>query len=37
MTTKVDKTIMVNVPVSTAYRQWTRFEEFPVSWAEWNA
>lgn len=29
MTTKVDKTIMVNVPVSTAYRQWTRFEEFP--------
>ncbi|MGR0160174.1 SRPBCC family protein [Paenarthrobacter nitroguajacolicus] len=29
MTTKVNKTIMVNVPVSTAYRQWTRFEEFP--------
>ncbi|MFK4637856.1 SRPBCC family protein [Paenarthrobacter histidinolovorans] len=29
MTTKVNKTIMVNVPISTAYSQWTRFEEFP--------
>ncbi|PRB41652.1 cyclase [Arthrobacter sp. MYb23] len=29
MTTKVNKTIMVNVPVSAAYRQWTKFEEFP--------
>ncbi|MEV7606817.1 SRPBCC family protein [Paenarthrobacter sp. NPDC089322] len=29
MTTKVNKTILVNVPVSTAYRQWTQFEEFP--------
>ena len=29
MTTKVNKTIMVNVPVSTAYAQWTQFEEFP--------
>jgi len=29
VTTKVNKTIMVNVPVSTAYRQWTKFEEFP--------
>ncbi|WP_284987709.1 SRPBCC family protein [Arthrobacter sp. fls2-241-R2A-172] len=29
MTTKVNKTIMVNVPISTAYRQWTQFEEFP--------
>ncbi|WP_091470323.1 SRPBCC family protein [Paenarthrobacter nitroguajacolicus] len=29
MTTKVNKTIMVNVPVSTAYRQWTKFEDFP--------
>ena len=29
MTTKVDKTILVNVPVSTAYSQWTHFEEFP--------
>jgi uncharacterized membrane protein len=25
----VDKTIEVNVPVSTAYNQWTQFEEFP--------
>lgn len=29
MTTKVNKTIMVNVPVSMAYKQWTKFEEFP--------
>ncbi|MFJ5956809.1 SRPBCC family protein [Paenarthrobacter sp. NPDC092416] len=29
MTTKVNKTILVNVPVSTAYEQWTHFEEFP--------
>jgi ribosome-associated toxin RatA of RatAB toxin-antitoxin module len=29
VTTKVNKTIMVNVPVSTAYKQWTKFEEFP--------
>ncbi|MGF4043562.1 SRPBCC family protein [Paenarthrobacter nitroguajacolicus] len=29
MTTKVNKTIMVNVPVSTAYRQWTKYEDFP--------
>jgi ribosome-associated toxin RatA of RatAB toxin-antitoxin module len=29
MTTKVNKTIMVNVAVSTAYNQWTKFEEFP--------
>jgi ribosome-associated toxin RatA of RatAB toxin-antitoxin module len=29
VTTKVNKTIMVNVPISTAYRQWTQFEEFP--------
>lgn len=29
MTTKVNKTIMVNVPISTAYRQWTQFEGFP--------
>jgi hypothetical protein len=29
VTTKVDKTILVNVPVSTAYSQWTHFEEFP--------
>ena len=26
---EVDETIDVNVPVSTAYNQWTQFEEFP--------
>jgi len=26
---EVDKTIEVNVPLSTAYNQWTQFEEFP--------
>ena len=26
---EVDETIEVNVPVSTAYNQWTQFEEFP--------
>lgn len=25
----VEKTLKVNVPVSTAYNQWTQFEEFP--------
>ena len=29
MTTQVEKTIMVNVPVSRAYNQWTQFEDFP--------
>ena len=29
MTTKVEKSVVVNVPVSTAYNQWTQFEEFP--------
>lgn len=29
MTTKVEKDIVVDVPVSTAYNQWTQFEEFP--------
>jgi uncharacterized membrane protein len=29
MTTTVEKTILVNVPVSTAYNQWTQFEDFP--------
>ena len=29
MTTKVEKSVMVNVPVSTAYNQWTQFEDFP--------
>ncbi len=29
MTTQVEKSILVNVPISTAYNQWTQFEEFP--------
>jgi uncharacterized membrane protein len=29
MTTKVEKTVQVNVPATTAYNQWTQFEEFP--------
>ena len=29
MTTKVEKSILVNVPVSTAYNQWTQVEDFP--------
>jgi carbon monoxide dehydrogenase subunit G len=29
VSTKVEKRIDVDVPVSTAYAQWTRFEEFP--------
>ncbi|WP_315094481.1 SRPBCC family protein [uncultured Cellulomonas sp.] len=29
MTTTVEKSILVNVPVSVAYNQWTQFEEFP--------
>jgi hypothetical protein len=29
MTTKVEKSIQVDVPVSTAYGQWTQFEDFP--------
>jgi ribosome-associated toxin RatA of RatAB toxin-antitoxin module len=29
MSTRVEKTIIVNVPVSRAYNQWTQFEEFP--------
>jgi carbon monoxide dehydrogenase subunit G len=29
MTTKVEKSILVNVPLSVAYNQWTQFEEFP--------
>jgi carbon monoxide dehydrogenase subunit G len=29
MTTEVEKSIEVAVPVSTAYNQWTQFEEFP--------
>jgi uncharacterized membrane protein len=29
VSTKVEKRILVNVPVSVAYNQWTQFEEFP--------
>ena len=29
MTTKVEQSIQVDVPVSTAYNQWTQFEDFP--------
>jgi ribosome-associated toxin RatA of RatAB toxin-antitoxin module len=29
VTTKVEKSILVNVPLSTAYNQWTQFEDFP--------
>jgi len=29
MATKVEKSVVVNVPVETAYHQWTQFEEFP--------
>jgi uncharacterized membrane protein len=29
MTTRVDKSIEVNLPVSTVYNQWTQFEDFP--------
>jgi uncharacterized protein YndB with AHSA1/START domain len=29
MTTKVEKSVLVNVPVSRAYNQWTQFEDFP--------
>lgn len=29
MSTRIEKHVMVNVPVSVAYNQWTQFEEFP--------
>jgi len=29
MSTRVEKTVMVNVPISRAYNQWTQFEDFP--------
>jgi carbon monoxide dehydrogenase subunit G len=29
MSTKVEKSILVNLPVSTVYNQWTQFEDFP--------
>ncbi|WP_273652999.1 SRPBCC family protein [Cellulomonas fimi] len=29
MTTRVEKSVLVNVPVAVAYNQWTQFEDFP--------
>lgn len=29
MTTKVEESVLVNVPMSVAYNQWTQFEDFP--------
>jgi uncharacterized membrane protein len=29
VTTKVEKSVLVNVPISVAYNQWTQFEDFP--------
>ena len=29
MTTKVERSIQVDIPVTTAYNQWTQFEDFP--------
>jgi uncharacterized membrane protein len=29
MTTKVEESVRVDVPVTTAYNQWTQFEDFP--------
>jgi uncharacterized membrane protein len=29
MTTKVEKSVQVDVPLTTAYNQWTQFEDFP--------
>ena len=29
MSTRVEKSILVNVPIGTAYNQWTQFEDFP--------
>jgi hypothetical protein len=31
---RVEESLDVNVPVTTAYNQWTQFEEFPGSWME---
>jgi len=30
MTTKVEKSIQVDVPLTTVYNQWTQFEDFPA-------
>lgn len=30
MTTRVEESVTVNVPVRTAYNQWTQFEDFPL-------
>ena len=27
---KIEESVEVDVPVSTAYNQWTQFEEFPA-------
>jgi hypothetical protein len=29
VSTRVEKRVLVNVPVGVAYNQWTQFEEFP--------
>ena len=30
MTTKIEKVVLVDVPVGVAYNQWTQFEDFPL-------
>ena len=30
--TTIEESIEIEVPVSTAYNQWTQFESFPTSW-----
>jgi hypothetical protein len=36
VTTRVDRSIVVDVPVHTAYDQWTRFPDFPPSCQGWS-
>ena len=36
MTTHVERSIEVEVPVRMAYDQWSRFEEFPASCPGWR-